>query len=280
MCTAAFTGEITEPAPIKVGFSSKPVQCLSDANGTARVDTINGSTDVAALNSYKYLWATTPPQITREAVRLTARWNKVTLTNPKGCIQKDSVFINVLDVTPPVIECPKDIEMTVAYIKSTDGSPNKYVVKLGTPVATDNCTVDTITNDAPAEFRKGLTYVIWTVTDQMGLMDTCTQRVNVKEIPQVPQLISPNGDGVNDTFIIDGLTGSDYSGSQMLIFTRSGQLIFQSNNYELPENAWDGKYQQSNFNKNSLVAPGVYYYILKLGGSGSQTLKGYIYVYY
>jgi len=280
MCTAAFTGEIKEPAPIKIGFVTKPVQCLSDANGSAKVDTINGSTDLAILNSYKYLWATSPAQTTREAVRLTAWWQKVTLTDPKGCVQKDSVFIDVLDVTPPVIDCPKDIELTVAYIKSTDGSPNKYTVKLGTPVTTDNCTVDTLTNDAPVKFRKGLTKVIWTVTDQVGLVDTCTQNVFIKEIPTVPQLISPNGDGVNDTFVIEGLTGTDYEGSQMTIFTRSAQLVFQSNYYELPENAWDGRYSESTFNKNSLVAPGVYYYILKLGGTGSQTLKGYIYVYY
>jgi hypothetical protein len=66
----------------------------------------------------------------------------------------------------------------------------------------------------------------------------------------------------------------------MSIFTRSGQLVFQNSNYELPENAWDGKYQESTFAKNNIVAPGIYFYILKLGGSGGQMLKGYVYVYY
>jgi len=278
MCSAAFTGEITEPAPIKVGFIKKSIQCLSDANGSARVDTINGSTDVALLNSYKYLWNTIPPQTTREALRLTALWHKVTLTSSSGCVQKDSVFINVEDVIPPTITCPKDIELTVQYIKSTD--PNKYVVDLGKPFTYDNCAVDTIINDAPVKFRTGLTKVVWTVTDQVGLMDTCTQRIFIKEIPTVPQLISPNGDGVNDKFVIDGLTSKNYENTQLLIFTRSGQMVFQSNNYELPENAWDGRYSESNFAKNQLVAPGVYYYILKLGGSSSQTMKGYVYVYY
>ncbi|MEI7831300.1 MAG: gliding motility-associated C-terminal domain-containing protein, partial [Prolixibacteraceae bacterium] len=280
MCTSAFTGEIAEPAPIKLSFTTKPIQCLSDANGSARVDSINGSADVNILNSYKYQWATTPVQITREAVRLTAWWHKVTLTSPKGCIQKDSVFIDVLDTIIPTVVCPKDIEMTVAYIKSPDGSPNKYVVDLGKPFTSDNCQVDTLTNDAPAKFRKGTTYVVWTVTDQVGLTDTCRQKVYIKEIPTIPQLISPNGDGVNDTFVIDGLNSIEYSGSQMTIFTRSGQLVFQSGSYELPENAWDGRYAESSFNKSKLVAPGVYYYILKLGGIGGQTLKGYIYVYY
>ena len=280
MCSAAFTGEITEPTPIKLGFVTKPIQCLSDANGSARVDTINGSADLTLLNSYKYLWNTKPVQTTREALRLTAWWHTVTLTSPKGCVKKDSVYIDVQDVTPPTINCPKDIEMTVQYIKSTDGSPNKYVVDLGKPYALDNCQVDTVTNDSPAKFRTGLTYVVWTVTDQMGMMDTCTQRIFIKEIPTIPQLISPNGDGVNDTFVIDGLNSANYENTQLLIFTRSGQLIFQNNNYEQPANAWDGRYSSSSFNKNQLVAPGVYYYILKLGGGSSQTMKGYLYVYY
>ncbi len=280
MCTKAFTGKILEPVAIKLGFVTKSIMCRSDINGSARIDTINGSTDLAVLNSYTYLWETTPVQTTREAVRLPAYWQKVSITSPNGCLEKDSVFIDVLDNIPPVLTCPKDVELTVAYLKSDDGSPNKYTAKLGDPVATDNCAIDTITNDAPAKFRKGLTYVIWTVTDQIGLMDTCTQRVFIKEIPTIPQLISPNGDGLNDTFVIDGLTSEDYPDSQMLIYTRSGQLVFRSNNYELPENAWDGKYTESSFSKNNLVATGVYYYILKLGGARSQTLKGYMYVYY
>jgi len=280
MCKAVFTGEILEPVPIKLGFAVKPIMCLSDINGSARVDTINGSTNPAVLNSYTYLWETTPVQTTREAVRLPAWWQKITITSANGCIEKDSVFIDVLDNIPPVIACPKDVELTVAYLKSEDGSPNKYTVKLGQPVATDNCEIDTLTNDAPAKFRKGLTYVIWTATDLLGMVDTCTQRVFIKEIPTIPQLISPNGDGLNDTFVIDGLTGGDYPDSQMLIYTRSGQLVFRSDNYELPENAWDGRYTESSFAKNDLVATGVYYYILKLGGARSQTLKGYMYVYY
>jgi gliding motility-associated-like protein len=280
MCSAAFTGEITEPAPIKISFSQKNIQCLSDANGSARVDSINGSADLKLLNSYKYLWGTAPVQTTREAVRLTAWWHLVTLTNSRGCSQKDSVFIDVQDTIPPSITCPKDIEMTVQFVKSSDGSPNKYLVDLGKPYALDNCQVDTITNDAPAKFRTGFTYVVWTVYDQIGMVDTCTQRIFIKEIPTIPQLISPNGDGVNDKLLIDGLTSMNYANTQLLIFTRSGQLVFQNDNYELPDNAWDGRYSEASFSKNQLVAPGVYYYILKLGGPGGQTLKGYIYVYY
>ena len=112
----------------------------------------------------------------------------------------------------------------------------------------------------------------------MGLTDTCRQYVMIKEIPTIPQLISPNGDGVNDTFVIDGL--DQFPGTQLSVFTRSGQLVYQNKDYNLPENAWNGRYSESNFSKNKLVAPGVYYYLLKLGGNSGQLMKGFVYVYY
>jgi len=281
-CIASFTGEIKEPTPISLGFRTKPVQCMSDANGSASVDTINGSTDIAVLNSYKYKWLTNPVQTTREALRLTPLWHRITVTDPNSCVKKDSVFISVTDTMRPLITCPKDINLTVEYLKTADLNPNKYIVDLGKPLFWDNCSIiDTmVINDAPLKFRTGETLVKWTVTDQMGLINACIQKVYIKEIPLIPQMISPNGDGLNDKFVIDGLTPKEYRDSQLLIFTRSGQLVFQSNNYEDPANAWDGKYTESTFSKNQLVAPGVYYYILKLGGTSSQTLRGYVYVYY
>ena len=163
------------------------------------------------------------------------------------------------------------------------GPPNKYIVKLGRPVVSDNCEIDTaknLTNNAPEKFRNGITYVRWTVTDQMGLRDTCTQTVTIREIPTVPQLMSPNGDGVNDTFVIDGL--AQFPNTQMLIYTRSGQLVYKNDNYDLltAEESWNGRYSETTFLKNKLVAPGIYYYVLRLGGANAQALKGYVYVYY
>ena len=282
-CVASFTDEIKEPPPIKLGFSVKSVQCMSDANGSASVDTINGITDLTILGkNFTYKWYTNPVQTTRDALRLTPLWHKIAVTDLNGCVRKDSIFVSVADTMRPVITCPKDINLTVEYLKTNDFNPNKYIVDLGKPLFWDNCSiVDTMVyNDAPVKFSTGETLVKWTVTDRMGLINSCVQKVYVKEIPSIPQMISPNGDGLNDKFLIDGLTAKEYRDSQMLVFTRSGQLVFQSNNYEDPANAWDGKYAESTFSKNQLVAPGVYYYILKLGGSSGQTLRGYVYVYY
>ena len=67
----------------------------------------------------------------------------------------------------------------------------------------------------------------------------------------VPNAFSPNGDGVNDTWIITGLSANP--GATVDVFNRYGQLVFHSENYN---KAWDGT-----FNGNPLPM-GTYYYII------------------
>jgi gliding motility-associated-like protein len=67
----------------------------------------------------------------------------------------------------------------------------------------------------------------------------------------VPNAISPNGDGINDTWIITNL--SAYPGATVDVFNRNGQLVFHSENNN---KAWDGT-----FNGRPLPM-GTYYYII------------------
>ena len=54
------------------------------------------------------------------------------------------------------------------------GAVHATGVSLGVPVATnDNCGILTVTNDAPAQFPKGVTTVTWTAVDTSGNLATC-----------------------------------------------------------------------------------------------------------
>lgn len=94
---------------------------------------------------------------------------------------------------------------------------------------------------------------------------------------RVPEALSPgNNDGVNDLWEIRGDTyGSagleQYPNSQVTINNRSGQLIYQNNNYC---NNWDGRN-----NQHQLLPSGTYYWTLKLGISG-ETLTGFVLILY
>ena len=90
--------------------------------------------------------------------------------------------VQVKDNIPPSISCPANVSAT------TNSGCNATGVSLGTPIATDNCTGVTVTNNAPTAFPKGTTTVTWTATDASGNVTTCTQTVTVTD--NVPPSIS------------------------------------------------------------------------------------------
>lgn len=96
------------------------------------------------------------------------------VTDPDGETDTDTVTINVVDTTPPTIECPADV--TVA---NDAGVCHATGVALGTPVTSDISGVAGVTNDAPTQFPAGDTSVTWTVTDNSGLTAVCTQTIKV-----------------------------------------------------------------------------------------------------
>jgi gliding motility-associated-like protein/uncharacterized repeat protein (TIGR01451 family) len=89
---------------------------------------------------------------------------------------------------------------------------------------------------------------------------TTDQQINGLKVPNV---FTPNGDGLNDTFIIPGL--SAYTENQIDIINRWGSTIYQKKNYN---NEWTG----------DGLLDGTYFYVLKAKNSsgGWETYKGYI----
>lgn len=51
----------------------------------------------------------------------------------------------------------------------------------------------------------------------------------------VPQILSPNGDGNNDIFVIKGLGA--YPNNKLVVFNRYGDVLYEKENYD---NSWDG----------------------------------------
>jgi gliding motility-associated-like protein len=76
---------------------------------------------------------------------------------------------------------------------------------------------------------------------------------------------SPNGDGINDVLIIEGL--AMYPNNRLQIFNRWGNRVFDS--VSPYKNNWDGRWHNG-----QLVPDGTYFYLLKL--NGDETRSGYI----
>ncbi|MGY6561345.1 MAG: T9SS type B sorting domain-containing protein [Luteibaculaceae bacterium] len=99
----------------------------------------------------------------------------------------------------------------------------------------------------------------------LGCDFTDSLRVNVRPCDVVaPNVISPNGDGVNDTWILEG----DLSRIQkVLVFNRWGKTVYEASGYS-NDAPWDGRHNGGN------LPTGTYFYIIEL--QEQTPLKGEI----
>jgi len=92
----------------------------------------------------------------------------------------------------------------------------------------------------------------------------------------IPQGFSPNGDDVNDLFVIRGI--EQYPENTITILNRWGNIVFEDKGYL---NNWDGSVQQGLRLGGDELPIGTYFYILDLGkeAPGIERInKGFVYL--
>ena len=145
----------------------------------------------------------------------------------------------------------------------------------------------------PLDTDKDLTYDFRdTDSDNDGIMDKDEDNVNISGLADcdndgipnrldpdkcpsfMPQGISPNGDGKNDTFIIPGILNAQPN--TVTIFNRWGNIVYEKDNYQ---NDWHGQTDRA-FDllaSDGLLPDGTYYYVVDYKGNKSN-VKSFIYV--
>ena len=73
---------------------------------------------------------------------------------------------------------------------------------------------------------------------------------------------SPNDDGVNETFVIEGI--SEYPDNRLMIFNRWGNTVLDQKGYD---NSWTGYWDDN----NTYLPSGTYFYIFETGDGGRMT---------
>jgi gliding motility-associated-like protein len=84
----------------------------------------------------------------------------------------------------------------------------------------------------------------------------------------VPNIITPNGDGLNDYLVIDDMDPNN-NHSELVIYNQWGDLVFKANPYK---NDWGGQF------KNQPLPDGTYYYVFtrEVGGTA---LAGFVTIF-
>ncbi len=92
--------------------------------------------------------------------------------------------------------------------------------------------------------------------------------------------VSPNGDGVNDYFFLDGIDACP--NNKVEIYNRWGVRVYETSSYDSNGNVFRGVSEgRVSVNKNEKLPTGTYFYILSfLDETGGTTTKkaGYLYI--
>ena len=84
---------------------------------------------------------------------------------------------------------------------------------------------------------------------------------------------SPNGDGVNDTFVINCI--ENYPNNILEVYNRWGNIVYKARGYL---NDWDGTSNgRAVINQSDKLPVGTYYYVLDLG-DGSENRAGWLFI--
>lgn len=104
----------------------------------------------------------------------------------------------------------------------------------------------------------GIDEFTYRIMDKNGnWSELATVKIEVSGI-LIPNVITPNGDGLNDTFEIIGIY--QFESIELQVFDRFKNLMYQNSNYK------------NNWEVNSSVRDGTYFYLLKMNKKGEKPI--------
>lgn len=209
-------------------------------------------------------------------------WYRVTIEDSHGCVAIDSILTSAYPT--PVIEIYCDPGDTV-FLQNPDATFS--FKNLSDDVVIDHFfwsfehgLTSTQENATFTYIESGTYHPTLTVYDDFGCDTMFIKDIYVNPVKlKIPSVFTPNGDGINDTFVITLSSGSDnpggggtdnprqingsdpderplnvyYKSAELVVMNRWGRIVYHSKDYQ---NDWDG----------GGLSDGTYYYVLKCKG--------------
>ena len=251
-CTTERSIPIENPEEWMVELIATP-PCPNDTDGTISIENLSG--------------ATAPYNFTLDSVEVGTttlfsdlaggQTYSVVIQDAIGCTTERSVFME--DLPDLILELGEDqiVELgeTVQLSPFYNFAPTDFNWQVSTPL--DSCLEFSDCDKLdflPTTSEEVILQLL--IGNGCSVSDSITiQVVDVRKV-YVPNIFSPNADGVNDVFTIFANTNNVILVEELKVFSRWGALVFQNNNF-LPNDfqlGWNGIY------KNDVVPLGVYFY--------------------
>jgi len=186
----------------------------------------------------------------------------VTVTNSCGT---DTAYFNVAENTVQAGFIPSattgTMPLPVTFTDSSSVNSSEWNWNYGDGSSND---VNHTGNGAGHTYSTGGTYTVTlTVTDSItGCTSTYSRVIDIKELPswiKVPNIFTPNGDGVNDLFVV---SSQGISRFEAKIFDRWGLELITLNEVGM---GWDGR-----TSGGSTAVSGTYFYIITATGDDGK----------
>ncbi len=224
------------------------------------------TTTVTATGATSYTWSTGSTTNSIVVSPIGTSSYTVTGTSIPSCTSSSVFSPSVITSSPqiintsPVLFCLDSIKAITVRIDGGNQPYNvSWLIPGGgiVPFDTTNYTYYFTQSNTPSSGS----YTI-VVTDQCLYSDTLAIDINSIDCDIImPNVVTPNGDGINDFFRINGL--ENFPGSSLNSYNRWGNKIYSSDDYK---NDWSPK-----------VSDGTYFYILNV--SDGRKFNGFFQVF-
>ena len=190
-----------------------------------------------AGNGLQYLWSDGRTDSVRTVTE--GGWYRIRVTSPCE-VATDSIFVRFFD---PQVELGPDLEITLGdslplapILQSPEGLELSWTDPLGNSLSCLSC------ENPTARPTTAVTYTL-TVSDGVNCSASDAIQVRVIRLDAIyaPNIFSPNDDGVNDFFFLQG--AENVSIPLFRIFDRWGGLQYEARDLQLTESrrGWDGR---------------------------------------
>ncbi|MBG0858979.1 MAG: gliding motility-associated C-terminal domain-containing protein, partial [Bacteroidales bacterium] len=244
-----------------------PLPDVSAGNDTILCE--GGTVQLRALGTGSFYWmpediVTNPDTIATEASPLVPTNFIVTLTDQYGCVNSDTVQVDVWDM--PVADAGPD--RILEYLLETEVvAADLKIHETGLWTRLEG-TGEFSDPDSSTTTISGLTInddniFLWKVTNGVCPADSDLLVIRVNDLV-IPTLITPNGDPYNEYFELRGI--ETLGRTELIVFDRRGAQVYKSTNYH---NDWNGL----DYNGNPLPDD-TYFYVIK--SQNGKSLSGFI----
>jgi len=233
------------------------ISIITEIIANAGVDTTICSGDSVQLNASGgtiYNWS---PSVGLSDTTINNPYSNVdssvtyTVIVKAGTCATDTDSVNVYVIQLPSISVSTDVTIYLGESVQLNGSGGPAFAWF--PIDGLNCS----TCENPIANPTQTTTYYLTVTNSEGcsISDTVVVYVDLTKVIFIPDIFSPNDDGENDYFYVQGLGIEELN---MLIFDRWGEKVFENTGFIVddPYAGWDGTY------KGKLMNAAVFVYIV------------------